>query len=159
MAEPEKNRKFWEDYLQSLPPEAGKPELFDSWAFGHTPEHADQLGALVLAGTKTATASLVWGYESGVEQFPQAGQYSLILDGAGDPLCILQTTAVEVRPFEEVDAVHAHLEGDGDLSLDYWREVHWRFFSEECAQLGKTPDRRMPVCCERFRLCYPPAKS
>ena len=33
-------------------------------------------------------------------------------------------------PFDEVDEEHAYLEGEGDRSLEYWREVHERFFTE-----------------------------
>jgi hypothetical protein len=42
----------------------------------------------------------------------------------------------------------AVLEGDGDKTLRYWREAHWRSFSRECQRIGREPDLHMPVVCE-----------
>jgi uncharacterized protein YhfF len=78
------------------------------------------------------------------------------LDGQGQPVCIIQTTQVEIKPFNQVDADFAAAEGEGDRSLAYWRDVHWRFFSRECQTIGREPSLTIPVVCERFRLVYPP---
>lgn len=129
-----------------MPPEA--------WAFGATPAHADNLLALVLAGTKTATASSLWDYEVSTDPVPEEGELSIILDGAGVAKAIIETTSIRIVPFDEVDADHARAEGEGDRSLAYWREVHewyWREHSENAR--GFEPD--MPVVCERFRLVFP----
>lgn len=133
------------------------PELPDAvpeaWAFGATPEVADELLALVLAGTKTATASSFWDYQATGDPVPRAGEFSVVLDGAGEPRAIIETLEVRIRPFGEVDAEHASAEGEGDRSLAYWREVHerfWRLHSEN--PHGFEPD--MAVVCERFRLVY-----
>ncbi|TFH31677.1 MAG: ASCH domain-containing protein, partial [Anaerolineales bacterium] len=56
---------------------------------------------------------------------------------------------------DEVDEEQAYLEGEGDRSLAYWRDVHWNFFSRECAQIGREPSEHMPVLCERFKLVFP----
>ena len=146
---------YWDEFQDSSPSEHPFPTKFQAWSFGRSKEAADELGKLVREGKKTATASLVWSYEAEQEPLPEPGDYDLILDGNGNPLCITQTTSVEILPFGEVGAEHARLEGEGDLSLNFWREVHWRFFVEECAGLGREPDPGMPVCCERFKLCYP----
>jgi uncharacterized protein YhfF len=76
------------------------------------------------------------------------------LDGRGQPICIIQTTELEVKAFNEVGEEHAYLEGEGDRSLKSWREVHWKFFSEECSNIGRVPDLKMPVFCERFSLVF-----
>jgi uncharacterized protein YhfF len=39
-------------------------------------------------------------------------------------LCIVETTEVTLRMYNEVDAEFAREEGEGDLSLEYWREAH-----------------------------------
>ncbi|MGI5951428.1 MAG: ASCH domain-containing protein [Brooklawnia sp.] len=124
-----------------------------AWAFGATPEHADELGALVVAGTKTATASALWDYEAEGEPLPEVGTMGIVLDSAGRPMALIITTQVRVVPFDEVDAAHAHAEGEGDRSLAYWREVHQRFFTEYAAHdRGFAPD--MPVVLERFEMLY-----
>ncbi|HET7270843.1 MAG TPA: ASCH domain-containing protein [Rubrobacter sp.] len=115
---------------------------------------ADELGALIADGTKTATCSALWEYETEVEPLPEVGLKTIVLDGNGNPLCIVETTEVEVRPYDEVDAQFAYEEGEGDLSLDYWRDAHWRFFSRTLSNIDKEPTTDMPLVCERFRVIY-----
>ena len=147
--------QYWQSYVQSLPKESGlPPDEYQTWSFGNTPEMANELGALVCEGKKTATTSLVWSFEEGIERFPEVGDYSIILDSLGRPMCIIQTTELSVHAFDEVGEEHAYLEGEGDRSLRFWREAHWGFFSEECRKLGREPDAQMPVLCERFKLVF-----
>ncbi|MFV0285927.1 MAG: ASCH domain-containing protein [Demequina sp.] len=124
------------------------------WAFGATPEHADGLLALVLAGTKTGTASSLWDYEHTGDPVPAVGDLSIILDGAGEPRALLRTTAIETVPFDEVTAEHAHSEGEGDQTLAYWRASHERYWREHSeSPRGFAVD--MPIICERFQLLFP----
>ena len=93
-------RSFWERaraVQPSLP-----AEWSDAWAFGATPEHADELLELVLSGTKTGTASSLWDHEATGEPVPRAGELSVILDGAGRPRAVLETTDVVIVPFDQV---------------------------------------------------------
>ena len=85
-----------------------------AWAFGDSPQFADEVLALVLAGTKTAMSSGAWEYESGDGMVPQEGDLSIILDGRGHPRALVRTTAVQTLPFAEVDAEFARLEGEDD---------------------------------------------
>ncbi len=148
-------RDYWRTYLNSLRTGQPRQDLeYEAWAFGNTSEMADDLGDLVKRGVKVATASLAWAYEAEGESFPEPGDLSIILDGLGEPLCIIETTDVEVIAFNEVGEKHAYEEGEGDRSLDYWRKVHWAFFTEECQSIGREPAQDMPVVCERFRLIY-----
>lgn len=155
MAESPAVRDYWRSYLNSRKPELSTRNLeYTAWAFGNTAEMADNLGGLVKRGVKIATASLVWAYQADGEPFPEVGELSIILDGRGDPMCIIETTDLEVLAFNAVGEKHAYEEGEGDRSLDYWREVHWAFFAEECKTIGREPADDMPVVCERFRLIY-----
>ncbi|MEZ4666838.1 MAG: ASCH domain-containing protein [Anaerolineae bacterium] len=155
MAENSAVQAFWRRYCDSLV-SAGKPvpEGYTAWGFGDSPTMADELGALVIAGTKTATASLGWVYESGYEVMPQVGDLSVILNGAGEPLCVIETIEIRVKPFDEVDTAFAYDEGEGDRSLAYWREAHSSFFARECTRLARTMSSQMPVVCERFRVVF-----
>lgn len=148
---------YWQTCLQALPPEIappGRQDLPEAWGFGNAPEHADELGELVREGIKTATCSLLWEYEYDGDPVPQPGELCIILDGKGLPMCLIQITHVQIVPFDEVDAQHAYEEGEGDRSLDYWREVHLRFFTPTCARIGRPLDPHMPLVCERFRLLH-----
>ncbi len=115
---------------------------------------ADELGALIADGTRTATCSALWEYEAEVEPLPEIGLKTIVLDGSGAPLCIIETTEVEVRPYDRVDARFAYEEGERDRSLEHWREAHWRFFSRTLPSVGREPAVDMPLVWERFRVIY-----
>ncbi|TDT30847.1 ASCH domain-containing protein [Naumannella halotolerans] len=120
-------------------------------AFGGTPEQQDALAELIVDGVKTATASALADYQAADEPVPSVGDLGIVVDGRGRPRALIRTTAVEVRPFDQVDAEHARLEGEGDRSLAHWQTEHRRFFTE-FSHGGFSPD--MPVVLERFRVLY-----
>ncbi len=67
-------RAFRQAYLDTLPPDdPARGEPIPADAFGDSPELADELLALVLAGTKTATCSSVWEWEAEGEAPPIVG--------------------------------------------------------------------------------------
>ena len=133
---------------------AGEALAPPAWAFGATPEQADELIGLVLAGTKTATAGAQWDYEHEGETLPHVGDLAILLDGSEHPRALIEVMQVDVVPFEDVDAEHARLEGEGDRSLEHWRVVHERFFTDHATHdRGFAPT--MPVVLERFRVLYP----
>lgn len=143
---------FWERVRAADPKLPA--QLPTAWAFGATPEHADGLLELVLAGVKTGTASSVRDYEITGDPLPVIGELSIILDGAGEPRAVIETTSLETVPFGDVTAEHAYAEGEGDRTLAQWREMHERFWREHSeSPRGFDPD--MPVLCERFRLIHP----
>ncbi len=121
--------------------------------FGDGPE-ASELAELVRRGDKRATAGLLWRWEEEGGP-PEPGDRQVIIDWDGEPRAVIEFTEVRVVPFDEVDAGFARDEGEGDLSLDYWQDVHWDFFVRECERLGRTPDPKMPVVCMRFRRVHP----
>lgn len=123
-----------------------------AWAFGADEDQADGLLALVLEGSKTATASALRDFEAGDEPVPTVGSLSIITDGAGHPRALIATTAVRTVPFAEVDEQHARGEGEGDLSLDHWRRVHRDFFTESGGGAEVTDDTL--VVLERFEVLY-----
>jgi uncharacterized protein YhfF len=108
----------------------------------------------VLSGRKVGTAGALWAYEHDGEPVPSPGDFSVVTDGSGVARCVIRTTAVRVVPFEDVDAEHAAAEGEGDLSLAYWREAHRSFFTRELESMGMAASPDMPVVCERFELVF-----
>tara|TARA_R100000365_G_scaffold1121_1_gene4008 strand:- start:5213 stop:5614 length:402 start_codon:yes stop_codon:yes gene_type:complete len=114
------------------------------FAFGDSPELADELLALVLAGKKTATCGALRDHEAG-EPMPQVGRQDVVLDGRGQPACVIETTAVEIVPFDAVTADFAEAEGEGPY--DAWREGHIAFFGRNGGW-----DGQMKLVCERFAL-------
>lgn len=134
--------------------------FLEAFVFGDSAGLAAELGQLVVAEVKRATASLIWTYEVENRPPPKPGDLSIVTDWEKRPLCIIETTKVDVVPFEEVTAEFAQAEGEGDATLSSWRRNHEAFFARECARIGRTPSARMPVVCERFHVIYQPgAKS
>lgn len=131
--------------FDTLPPPA--------WSFGVGPPLADTLLQLVLEGRKTGTAGALWDYEAEGEPVPEPGELSILLDGQGHPRALIVTTEVRTERFDEVDADFAAREGEGDLSLAYWRRAHEEFFTEHAAHdRGFAPD--MPVVLQTFEVLY-----
>lgn len=79
---------------------------------------ADELGARVVGGIKTATCCLLQAYPQDASS-PRIGDYSVILDGRERPLAVIRTTALRLLRFCDVTAEMAAKEGEGDLSLAY----------------------------------------
>ena len=46
----------------------------------------------------------------------------------------------------------ASKEGEGDRSLEYWRTVHRRFFTEELQEPGLPFDEKLELVCEEFEV-------
>ena len=126
---------------------------YEAWAFG---VDADMLANLVLIGEKTATTSAFPLYESEKEPLPEVGEYSIILDSKDNAVCIIKTAKVYVVPFKEVTAEHAYKEGEGDKSLEYWRAVHEKFFTDCLSEAGMLFSGDMKVVCEEFDVVYIP---
>ncbi len=129
--------------------------FYDAFHFANSEALADGLLALVLAGTKRATSDLLWLLEANGKPLMKPGDLSVATTWRGEPRCILETISVVVLPFEEVSADFARDEGEGDLSLRHWRDVHWAYFERECGRLGRVPSPQMPIVCERFRVVHP----
>lgn len=128
-------------------------ERFEAFAFGNSPRMADELAALVFAGRKRATASLLAEYRAEGEPLPDVGAFGVVLDGAGRPVALIRTRAVTVVAFRDVDEVFAWEEGEGDRSLRFWRDAHRAFFARSDPSFSEDS----PIVCERFEVVYPRA--
>ncbi|RPF26839.1 ASCH domain-containing protein [Georgenia muralis] len=122
-----------------------------AWSFGETAEQADELVALVLAGRRTATSSALWEWEAEDEDLPRPGDLAIVCDGAGLPRALVRTDAVEVVPFDAVDAEHARAEGEP--SLDSWRREYRDHLAAAVAPRQLAPD--VPLVLERFTVLHP----
>ena len=118
-----------------------------TFSFGDSPEMADDLLALVLAGKKTATCGPVRDFGPGGAEKPVVGRRDVILDGKGRPAAVIETVEVSYCRFNEVDEAFARDEGEGLLTLEDWSNGHKAYWERNG---GWSPD--MELICERFRL-------
>ena len=119
----------------------------------------DRLVALVLAGEKTATAGLVADFVVDGDPIPRAGDRFVVVDSAGRPVAIIESTECRITTVAAVDDAFAIDEGEGFADAADWRRAHERFWG------GYLDDLRMRlgdpgfdivdstfVVCERIRL-------
>ncbi|MBS5599234.1 MAG: ASCH domain-containing protein [Coprobacillus cateniformis] len=133
-------------------PDKKADDTYLAWQYGCA---QDKLAQLTLQGTKTATASSYPVYKAENEPVPAVGDYSIILDSQNQAVCIIQTTQIDIVPFYQVDEEQAYLEGEGDRTLTYWREVHRTFFESEMQSIHQKFTEDMLVVCEKFKIVYP----
>lgn len=146
-------KAFWAEFLA----ETGREQdvtVYDVFHPDDNEQDANELAELVLRGKKKATASLLWVYEKSGKRPPQVGDLSVMTDWQGSPLCVIETSKVEIRAFEDVDDEFASAEGEGDLSLEYWRDAHWSYFGRVCKRLARKRSPKMPIVCEHFRVVF-----
>ncbi|MVM35059.1 ASCH domain-containing protein [Spirosoma sp. HMF4905] len=114
----------------------------NQFSFGDSAEMADELAALVVQGIKTGTS---WLVSEGQQTF--VGQQHVVLNGAGRPVAVIETTELRQLPYNEVDAAFAYDSGEEDRSLANWRLGYQRFYERQ----GKFAID-MLMYCERFKL-------
>ena len=151
----ETTQAYWQKFLSTLPEDSPyHAKTYSEGGYGDSPELANELVHLVLEGKKTATCGSLWEWEAESNPIPQVGDIWIELDGNQNPVCITETIEVTIRNYNEVDADFARAEGEGDLSLEYWRKAHRNYFSRTLPKIGKEFSEEMPLVCEIFRLIY-----
>jgi uncharacterized protein YhfF len=140
---------FWADYAAAT----GATGSYTAWGFGDEgkPDLMTKLGLLVRDGPKRATTGREEDFNA-EEPIPSPGDHSVILDGEGQPICIIRTTSVEMRSFGDVDTAFAWDEGEGDRTLEDWRRGHIWYFDS----VGTPVDDSTPMMLERFSKVWPP---
>ena len=129
---------------------------YEAWAFGNSPEMADELLAHVIKGEKTGTSSLHLLYELGLEaeKLPEVGNYCVLLDGNDQAQAIICTKVVDILPYSLISEVHGYLEGEGDRTLRYWRSVHQPYFEQALDEYRLTFSEDLLVVYELIELVF-----
>jgi uncharacterized protein YhfF len=145
---------FWREFEAAAGPGVSS-RFYEASYFADSAASANHLAELVLAGRKRGTATLLWTLEAGGKGAPQAGDLTVVTYWDGKPCCVVETRETAVVAFRDVTAAFAAIEGEGDGSLECWRQAHWAYYGRECARLGRTPSPDMQVLCERFEVVFP----
>ncbi len=124
-------------------------------AFGDSAAMADELLALVLAGVKRATASLVRDYRPDTEMMPKVGDFVVLVDGRNKPRCVWRTTDIRIGPLASVDDAFAEAEGEGDGTREGWLADHRAYFTRQAARENFDFDDDIEVVFERFTVVWP----
>jgi len=143
--------QYWKEFQIKI---GTNKEYIEAFYFCNNEKDANELAELVLLGKKCATASNYLVYEQENESLPKSGDFSIVTDFTGKPLCVIETTEVEIVSFKDVTPEFAEKEGEGDLSLEYWRNAHKYFFTQELKEIGKEFCEDILVVCESFKVVY-----
>lgn len=145
---------FWARCITAgaVSPDTPRPKAVE--AFGDHPELADELLALILAGTKRATAGALVDYARSGDPVPHVGGLTVVTDGAGHPRALIRTTEVRIGPLSSVDDGFAYDEGEGDRTRASWLAIHERFFRRFLPTIQEAYDPDMPTVFERFELVW-----
>lgn len=81
-------------------------------------------------------------------------QKNIIINSQDNPLCITKTTKVYVIPFNQVSIEHAYKGDEWDRSLNYWKEAHIVFFTNELKKINLDFKEDMELVCEEFEVVY-----
>ena len=119
----------------------------EEFKFGDNPKLSEELLALVIGGQKTATCGAARDFGDGKEAMPVVGRRDIALNWDDTPACVIETVEVTLMPYDQVPADFARDEGEGDRSLENWRDNHRRYFERNG---GFSPD--MMLVCERFKV-------
>ena len=101
-----------------------------AWQMGDSPELASELANLIKKGIKTASCGSFASYQQ-EESAPRIGSYNIILDGQNVPVCVIRLVSLQLVRFCDINEEFARKEGEGDLSLEYWKKEQHRFVIRE----------------------------
>src|SRR5579863_7169176 len=107
-----------------------------------------RLNQLILDGHKRATAGLLVDYVRENEELESPGDLLTLVDDESQPVSTVVVKEVATMPFIEVPWSFAQAEGEGDESLEEWRDGHRRFWTEA----GEVVDDHTPVVLIWFEL-------
>lgn len=144
--------KFWFEYLEknNLPkttPYSGE------FILGEDEVSCLQLSALILGGKKTGSFTALDSFIIDNEPLPKVGNNYVVTDWNEIPLCIIQTTNVNILPYNQVTWEMAAKEGEDD-TFESWKENHNDFFEFDADIMGYEFSPNMPVVFEEFKVLY-----
>lgn len=115
----------------------------------------DALVIAILDGVKTTTTSLLAEYPYGYRPQEDVGNLEAVLDSHDNVVCVIRTTAVQVRRLADVSDEHAIAEGEGYADASDWRAGHEQFWRspEFVDYIGeKDINDDTEVVCQRFAV-------
>lgn len=119
-------------------------KTLETWKFF---DDRDYLFNLVKFKRKTATSYL---YKNNEEY--KENEYSILENHNGKKKLLLKTTKLSITTFNKVNSSHARKEGEGNLSLYYWKKVHKKFFTDELKQKNLQFSEDLKIVLEEFKV-------
>ena len=145
----------WEQFLGTRSDAQDlRDRFYEAFSIGDSADSRNEGARLIREGNKTATSDLLWSYQADGARPPVSGSVSIVLDGGGEPVCVVETVEVDTTPFDAVDEQFVRDYGEWGGTLESWRERAWTYYSAVCRDLGRNPARDMPLICERLSVLH-----
>lgn len=145
---------FWNKYLDSKPTIESHLDCVVEASPAGSLGITDKLIALYLSGKKSAGSGLVEDFEVTGDPLPKIGNYWIVLDSKSEPKLILKTVKIEIYKFPEVPEYVATAEGEGDLSLEYWKTAHAKFYEPDLSSWNLMDINDSHVITEFFETVW-----
>ena len=145
--------RLWHSF-QECNPEFKTHPIPESFCFCDNEKDANECADLVVRGIKQATSTSLWWFHTFSVPLPIEGDLNIITDWEGIARAVIRTTKVEQIAFQDIDEAYARIEGEGDQSLDYWRNVHWEYYTREMEPFEEMPSEDMIIVCQHFETLW-----
>ena len=144
---------YWKEFQLQNPKYKNTNEP-QSFYFCDNKKDADDCAELVIKKIKQATSTSVWWFEKNKEEIPKIGDLAIVTDWNNEPKAIIITKKVEIVKFKNITPEYAFIEGEGNKTLEYWKNVHWMYYSNEMKKYNEKPNEEMKIVCEYFETIW-----
>jgi uncharacterized protein YhfF len=145
--------QYWKLFKKEYP-EFSAMDSPPPYFFCDNQKDADECAELVVKRIKQASSPSVWWFTKNQEEFPKVGDLAIITNWEGESKAIIRTTQITLVKLKDIRPEYAYIEGEGDRSLEYWKQVHLEYYSREMKEYGESPDEEMEIVCEYFETVF-----
>ena len=145
--------ELWEAFIE-INPNSRDKELSEWFNFCDNEKDAKECAQLTRDGIKQATSTSLWWFEKNNTDLPEVGNIYVVTDWYKIAKAIVEVVKVEQTPFNQITDEYAAIEGEGGKSLEYWKKVHWDYYSLEMEEFGEKPTEDMMIVCEQFKTIF-----
>ena len=152
-------RAFWREACAITGIDLATPHHAGTFGEPTSPEKValiDSLSGLARDGDKRGTTHTQHHFKQENVRMREPGDCWVVTTVAGDPVCVVRITNVDIMPFDQVGEAFAVSEGEGDLSYEYWYKAHLNYFKAQYRNWGQAWRDNPTVVCESFELVYRP---
>ena len=146
-------RDFWLEFVNRASIDISEVVKVEASPAGNF-DITDDLIGLYKLGKKHAGSSIIEDFESAGDPLPAVGDLWILLNSKKIPVMILKTIKTEIHKFKDVPERIAIAEGEGDLSLEYWRKTHSDLYSPYLKEWGVEDLSDASVITEFFEIVY-----
>lgn len=143
---------IYQDFLKKHPEYAENDISVESYS--DDKELSKEICELILSNEKQATSSLLYWSQNYDVDIAKVNDLEMVIDASGKFYCIVLKTAVKIVAYKDITAEHAFLEGEGDKTLEYYKEAHSHYFYNDLINEDIEFNEDMLVVCEYFKVIY-----